>query len=159
MSAVDTQADDGVELGPVDYLVVEFPQDRRPDGTAFPLLVDLVDRDIIRILDLAFVRRNDDGSVDAVAITDLNLEGDIDVALLGEASSGLIDDDDRAEAGAILEPGAVAGIIVYENRWAEPFATALRRNGVQLVASGRIPADVVHETLAALDDDTTTAGK
>jgi hypothetical protein len=113
--------DDLEEIGPIDYLVVEFPGSRMT-GEGLPLLVDLVDRGIIRVLDLVFVKKELDGSVKGMAIAD--------------------------EAGTVLEPGSSAGLLVYENRWAAPFAAALRRGGGQLVASGRIP---VQALLAALD--------
>lgn len=141
-------------LGPVDYLVVEFPADRPPDGSALPLLYDLVARGIIRVLDLAFVRKDTDGSVSGIDISDVGLEGDIDVTLFAEAASGLLDDGDLGEAGAALEPGCSAAILVYENTWAAPFAAALRRNGAQLVASGRIPVQSMLASLEALDDRT-----
>lgn len=146
MSAIDID-----ELGPIDYLVIEFPADRQPDGSALPLLVDLVDRGLIRILDLAFVRRDVDGSIAGVDISDVGLTGDFDVTLFAGASSGLLDSDDLAEAGAALEPGCSAAVLVYENTWAAPFAAQLRRNGAQLVASGRIPVQAILATLDALE--------
>jgi hypothetical protein len=146
---VDTTTDELEiqEMGPVDYLVVEFP-DNRLDGTAFPLLMDLVERGIVRVLDLAFVTKAEDGTVTGLELRDLDATGDFDLTLLEGASSGLLGDDDLAEAAAALAPGAAAGVLVYENTWAAPFATALRRGGGQLVASGRIP---VQALLAALD--------
>ena len=136
------------ELGPIDYLVVEFPADRRPDGSALPLLIDLVERNIIRVLDLIFVRKEADGSLAGVAIEDLGLDGGVDVTLFAEAATGLIDRTDLEDAAAVLAPGCSGAILVYENCWAAPFASALRREGAQLVASGRIP---VQGILAALD--------
>jgi hypothetical protein len=117
-------------------------------GEGLPLLVDLVDRGIIRVLDLVFVKKELDGSVKGMAIADLDHDGTLDLAVFEGASSGLLDQDDLDEAGAVLEPGSSAGLLVYENRWAAPFAAALRRGGGQLVASGRIPVQAV---LAALD--------
>ncbi|TKR24338.1 DUF1269 domain-containing protein [Cellulomonas hominis] len=134
-------------MGPVDYLVVEFPQNRL-DGEAFPLLIDLVDRGVVRVLDLAFVAKADDGTVTGIDLRELDATGDFDVTVLEGASSGLLGDDDLAEAAAALAPGAAAGVLVYENAWAAPFASALRRGGGQLVASGRVP---VQALLAALD--------
>jgi hypothetical protein len=144
--------DDLDEIGPIDYLVVEFPGSRMT-GEGLPLLVDLVDRGIIRILDLVFVKKELDGSVIGLAIADLDHDGELDLAVFEGASSGLLGNDDIDEASGVLEPGSSAGILVYENRWAAPFAAALRRGGGQLVASGRIP---VQDVLAALD--TTEAG-
>jgi hypothetical protein len=139
------------ELGPIDYLVVEFPADRAPDGSALPLLLDLVDRGIIRVLDLAFARRELDGTVVGVEMADLDMTGDVDVSVFASASSGLLDDEDLTEAGSVLEPGCTAAVLVYENTWAAPFAAALRRNGAQLVANGRIPVQAVLASLDALD--------
>jgi len=135
------------ETGPIDYLVVEFPGSRMT-GEGLPLLVDLVDSGIIRLLDLVFVERKLDGSVTAVEIADFDNDGELDLAIFEGASSGLLGQDDVDEAASVIEPGNSAGILVYENRWAAPFAAALRRGGGQLVASGRIP---VQGILAALD--------
>lgn len=136
------------ETGPIDYLVVEFPGNRMT-GEAFPLLVDLVDRGLIRIYDLAFIRKEADGSVTAMAMSDVDRDGSLDLAVFEGAASGLLGDDDLAEAANALEPNSSAGILVYENVWAAPFARALRRAGGQLVASGRIPVQAV---LSALDE-------
>ncbi|MFF2510533.1 DUF6325 family protein [Streptomyces sp. NPDC058086] len=134
-------------MGPIDYIVVEFPGNRMT-GEGLPLLVDLVDRGLIRILDLMFVRKDEDGSVVGLEIADLTGDGALDLAVFEGASSGLLGEDDIEEAASALEPGNSAGILVYENLWAAPFATALRRGGAQMVASGRIPVPAV---LAALD--------
>jgi hypothetical protein len=133
--------------GPIDYVVVEFP-DGRLKGEALPLLVDLVDRGIIRILDLALAKKEQDGTVRGVVIADLDGDEQLDLAVFEGASSGLIDEDDIAAAGSALKPGSAAGILIYENVWAGPFAAALRRAGGQLVASGRLPAP---DVLAALE--------
>jgi hypothetical protein len=140
--------DEFVEMGPIDYVVVEFPGNRMT-GEGFPILVDLVDRGVIRILDLLFVRKDEDGSVAGMEIADFDGDGALDLAVFEGVSSGLLGEDDIAEAGRALEPGNSAGILVYENVWAAPFATALRRSGAQMVASGRIPVPAV---LAALED-------
>lgn len=139
------------ELGPIDYAVVEFPEGRNPDGSALPILIDLVERGIIRVLDLVFVRKDADGSVVGLAIEDFGFGGEIDITLFAEASSGLLDRSDLDEAAVALEPGRSGAILVYENLWAAPFATALRRQGAQLVASGRIPVQGVLSALDALD--------
>ena len=140
---MESTAATDVEMGPIDYLVVEWPG-RQPTGEAAPHLLDLVDRGLIRILDLAFIAKDEDGSVARVEIADL---GDEFAVFVG-ASSGLISDEDADEAGNALEPGTSAAVLVYENSWAAPFATAMRRSGAQLVAGGRIP---VQALIAALD--------
>ncbi|MFF9060225.1 DUF6325 family protein [Streptomyces sp. NPDC101213] len=122
-------------------------------GEGLPLLVDLVDRGIIRIMDMTFVRKDDDGSVTAMEIADLTGDGRLDLAVFEGASSGLLGRDDIEEAATALEPGCSAGILVYENVWAAPFAAALRRGGARLVASGRIPV----QALAAALDETEAA--
>ncbi|MET8857612.1 MULTISPECIES: DUF6325 family protein [unclassified Streptomyces] len=135
-------------MGPIDYIVVEFPGNRMT-GEGLPILVDLVDRGVIRILDLLFVRKDEDGSVVGMEVADFDGDGALDLAVFEGVSSGLLGEDDIAEAGKALEPGNSAGILVYENLWAAPFAAALRRGGAQLVASGRIPVPAV---LAALEE-------
>jgi hypothetical protein len=129
---------------PIDYLVVEWPPGAEPSGEALPLLVDLVDRGLIRVLDLAFVRKEADG-----AVVGVDIAGNKDLAVFDGASSGLLGEDDFTEAGQALDPGCSAAILVYENTWAAPFATALRRSGAQLVANGRIPVNAI---IAALDE-------
>jgi hypothetical protein len=142
-------ATEDVELGPIDYLIVEWPADKQPTGEAMPLLVDLVDRGLIRILDLRFVSKEDDGSVVEVDLGNFDLDANPELTVFEGASSGLLSDDDYSEAGAALEPGSTAALLVYENTWAAPFATALRRSGAQLVANGRIPVNAI---IAALDE-------
>lgn len=139
--------DDLDHMGPIDYLVVEFPGNRMT-GRAFPLLVDLVDRGLIRILDLAFVRKEADGSVTGLELKDVDGDGLLDLAVFEGASSGLLGEDDIQESGGVLQPDSSAGILVYENVWAAPLAREIRLSGGQLVASGRIP---VQQVLAALD--------
>lgn len=144
--------DETAEVGPIDYLVVEFPGNRMT-GEGFPILVDLVDRGLIRILDLMFVRKDEDGTVTGMEIADLTGDGALDLAVFEGASSGLLGQDDLEEAASVLEPGSSAGVLIYENVWAAPFAAALRRGGARLVASGRIP---VPDLLAALEATETT---
>jgi hypothetical protein len=140
--------DDEIEMGPIDYIVVEWPPEKQPTGEAFPLLVDLVDRGLIRVIDLAFVHKEQDGRVMAMNIGDLDQDGSPEFAVFEGASSGLMGQDDFDEAGNALEPGSSAAILLYENTWAAPFATALRKGGAQLVAYGRVP---VNALLQALD--------
>jgi hypothetical protein len=137
------------EMGPIDYLVVEWPG-RQPSGEAAPHLIDLVDRGLIRIIDLAFIAKSEDGSVARLELADLGDE----VAAFADfegASSGLLSEDDAGEAANALEPGTSAALLVYENRWAAPFASAVRRSGGELVASGRIPAQDLIDALDAAD--------
>lgn len=134
------------EMGPIDYVVIEWP-DRQPSGEAAPILVDLVERGIVRILDIAFIVKNDDGSVLGLDVADLGGAAE-QLRVFEGASSDLLTDEDTAAAGEALEPGTAAALLVYENRWAGPFASAVRRSGGQLVASGRIP---VQAFVAALD--------
>jgi hypothetical protein len=139
-----------IELGPVDYLVVEFPGNKMT-GEGLPLLVDLVEKDIIRILDLVFIRKDLDGSVSAFEIADFDGDGQLDLAVFEGASSGLIGEDDKSRAGEVIQAGSSAGILLYENRWAGPFIGALRRSGAELVASGRIPANDLIDALESAE--------
>jgi hypothetical protein len=144
------------ESGPIDYLVVEFPGSKMT-GEGLPLLVDLVDAGIIRILDLIFVKRELDGSIKAIEITDFDDDGQLDLAVFEGAASGLLGPDDVDEATSVIEPGSSAGILVYENVWAAPFARALRRGGAQLVASGRIPVQAILAKLDKIEADAASA--
>ena len=134
------------EMGPIDYVVLEWPG-RQPQGDAIPLLIDLVDRGIVRILDVALMVKAEDGSVAAVDLGDLEGEDNAFGQFAG-ASSGLLAQDDLDEAAEALAPGTSAAVLVWENRWAAPFAVAVRRSGGQLVASGRIQIQAI---LAALE--------
>ena len=135
------------ELRPIDYVVLEWPGELPSAGEVQPLLLDLVDRGIIRILDIAFLTKAADGSVSALEVGELKQVAAAFAEFEG-ASSGLLGFDDLEEAAAALDPGTSAAVLVWENRWAAPVAAALRRSGGQLVASGRIPVQAV---LAALD--------
>lgn len=138
-----------VELGPIDYLVVEWPAGKQPTGEAMPHLVDLVDRGLIRILDLAFVHKEDDGRIVGLDLDAVGRNGDPSLTVFEGVSTGILGDADYEEAGAAIEPGCSAALLVYENTWAAPFATALRKSGAQLVANGRIPVNAI---IAALDE-------
>lgn len=138
--------DQSQEIGPIDYLLVEWPG-KQPNGEVAPHLVDLVDRGLIRILDLVFVAKDEEGNVATIELADLG--GEVaELAIFEGASSGLLGDEDVAEAGGVLEPGTAAALLVFENSWAAPFVAAVRNSGGELVASGRIPAE---DLLAALD--------
>jgi Family of unknown function (DUF6325) len=135
------------EMGPIDYVVLEWASDEPVTGEVLPLLVDLVDRGIIRILDIGVIVKDADGSVTAGDLVELAERSEGFAAFEG-ASSGLLGQDDLEEAAAAVEPGTVAAVLVWENRWAAPVAAALRRSGGQLVATGRIPVQAI---LASLD--------
>jgi hypothetical protein len=142
----DADADTTDQMGPIDYFVIEFPHRRTP-GEGLPLLVDLVERGVIRVLDLAFIRKEPDGAVRRVELEELGPQ----YAVFDGASSGLLSQEDLDEAAAAIAPDSAAGLLVYENRWAAPFATALRRGGAQLVAMGRIPVQAILASLDATD--------
>ena len=139
--------DGTAEVGPIDYLVMEFAGDRMT-GEGLALLLDLVDRGTIRVLDLVFVRKELDGSVTRLEIADADGDGTLDLTVFDGAASGLIGGDDVDEAGRILEPGRAAVIVIYENAWAAPLVVALRRSGAELVAGGRIPHEQLLDALA-----------
>ena len=138
-------ADDTELMGPISYLIAEFPGNKMT-GKGFPILIDLVDRGLIRILDLIFVTRNADGSIATLELQDI--EGDIELTVFEGARSGLLDHEDLAEATSVVEPGSSAGILIFENRWAAAFTHELRQSGAELVAAGYIPQD---DILAALE--------
>lgn len=132
--------------GPVDYLLVEWTGGR-PNGEVAPHLIDLVDRGLIRILDLRFLTKDEDGAITEIEIADLGDEV-VEYAVFEGARSGIVDEDDLASAADVLEPGTAAALLVYENVWAAPLAGAVLRSGGEVVASGRIP---VPDLLAAID--------
>ena len=135
------------EMGPIDWVLLEFSGPLT--GEAAPPLLDLVDRGLIRILDILFIRKQADGTVEALNISDLPDDQAVHISVFEGASSGLLGQDDVDSAGEVLEPDTTAIMLVYENTWAAPFAVAVRRAGGQLVDSGRIP---VQQILAALDE-------
>jgi hypothetical protein len=147
LSVEDLAIEELDQMGPIDYVVIEFP-DGQHRGEAAPLLLDLVDRGIIRILDLMFIRKDEDGSVSGLEISDLDANGASEFRVFDGASTGLLSEEDRDEAGNAVEPGTAALVILFENRWAAPFARAMRQAGGQLVAFGRIPTQAL---LGALD--------
>ena len=145
-------------LGPVDYLVVEFPADKANfQGEIASELKALIDSGTIRVLDLLLLRKDEDGSVEA-----LELE-DVDESLIGELrelereAAMLLAEEDVESIGMALEPGSVAGVLVWENSWAGPFGSAVRRAGGQLVANGRIPTQAIIAAVEA-EEQTTTEG-
>jgi hypothetical protein len=135
-------------VGPIDYLALEFPG-ARLEGDGLRALLELVDRGIIRILDLRVAVVEANGDVTAVEITDLDGDGTLDLAVFAGARSGLIADDDMAGIAELVEPGYAVGVLLYENTWAGPFVAAMRRAGAELIASDRIPA---LDVIAMLDE-------
>jgi hypothetical protein len=142
---------DETELGPVDYLIVEWPAGTQPNGKGLKELADLTDRGLIRVLDLVFVVKGEDGAVAGLMLADLDSDGELDLVEFEGASSGLLGQDDYDEAGAALEPGASAAILLYENRWARGFAAAIQTSGAQLVARGGIPMSDIVEAAEMLE--------
>ena len=155
MADIEAQAEAAAarldEMGPIDYVVLEWPGEQ-PKGDVAPLIVDLVERGIIRVLDVAFMGKDENGTVFAIELPDL----DDDFAAFVGASSGLLRPEDLEEAAEVLEPGTSAAVLIWENRWAAPVAVALRRSGGQLVASGRIPIQGILAALEALDETQST---
>jgi hypothetical protein len=136
------------EFGPVDIVVISYPAGSPMTGEAMPLLLDLVDRKIVRVLDVLFVMEGEDGTFAGFKAEDLDETGLGDLKVFEGASTGLLGDEDAATAAEALEPGSAAVLIVYENRWAGPFAAAVRRNGGIVVDYQRIPAE---DVVAAID--------
>jgi Family of unknown function (DUF6325) len=145
-------------LGPVDYLVVEFPADKANfSGEIAAELKDLVERGVVRVLDLILLRKDPDGSVEAFELHEF------DDSALGELRefegdvAMLLAEEDIEAIGLALEPGSTAGVLVWENSWAAPFGSAVRRAGGQLVANGRIPTQAILAAVEA-EEQTTTHG-
>jgi len=137
------------ELGPVDWVVIEFPGSKF-NGQIAPALTDLVERDVIRVLDLLVLKKEADGSVEAFEISDLDHSEIGALRSYEKDLAMLLSEADVNAIAAALEPGSSAGVLVWENTWAAPFGAALRNSGGQLIASGRIP---VQSILAVLEED------
>lgn len=143
------EIDEVDELGPVDWIVVEFPGSRF-NGQIAPALLDLVERDLVRVLDLLVLKKDADGSLEAFELSDLD-EGEIGGFREYESELAmLLSEEDVTSLAAAIEPGSSAAVLVWENIWAAPFGSAVRRSGGQLVASGRIPTQAL---LAAIEAD------
>jgi len=134
-------------IGPVDYLVLQMPTDQQ-DGSIAAALLDLVESGTVTILDLMIVQKDANGVVSGIELDAIDGE----LRVFAGARSGLLDDSDRQEAGAVLEPGTTAAVLVYENAWAREFVAAARDVGADVIASARIPADVLNSALDALDE-------
>jgi hypothetical protein len=137
------------ELGPVDYIVVEFPGSKF-NGEIAPALTDLIDKGIIRVLDLVILRKEADGSIDAIELSDLEESEAGSLRALETELAELLSEDDLLNIAEAIEPGSSAAVLIWENTWAVPFATAVRHSGGQLVAGGRIP---IQALAAALEEE------
>ena len=135
------------ELGPVDWIVVEFPGSRF-NGEIAPALRDLVERDLVRVLDLLVLKKDADGTLEAFELSDLDPEEIGEMRTYEAELAMLLSEDDVTAVAEAIEPGSSAAVLVWENKWAAPFGSAVRRSGGQLVASGRIP---IQALLAAIE--------
>jgi len=144
------------ELGPVDYVIVEFPAGAANfTGEMSQELLALVDKGTIRVIDLIILVKNDDGSIDAMELEDVGDLGEL--RTLEAELAELLAEEDVVNLAAAMDPGSTAGVIVYENLWAAPFASAARRAGGQLIANGRIPMQAIIAAIEA-DEALETAG-
>lgn len=144
---MSTHEDTGDRLGPVELLVIEFPRGE-VRAAGFATMTDLVDRGIIAVLDLEFVRRTEDGTVERVDIADAVADAPDDLGYLVGASSGLLDLDDISAVGDSIEPGSLAGVLLFEHVWILPMVDAVHAGGARVLTSARVdPTDLV----AALD--------
>jgi hypothetical protein len=139
------------ELGPIDLVLFAYPPHAPMTGEAADLLLDLVEQGIIRVLDVMFVQKNEDGSFSGFEAKDLNADSVGDFTVFDGASTGLLGDEDAATAADAIEPGTAAVMILYENKWAAPFAAAVRRNGGVLIDNQRIPHEEVIAALEAIE--------
>ncbi len=140
-----------LEIGPVDIIVIGFPADAPRTGDAIPMFVDLVDRGIIRVLDVLMVEKDAEGTVRGLEVADLDGDGENDLLIFDGARTGMLGDEDAELAGEVLEPGEAAVLICFENAWAGPFAAAVRRNGGRLLAFERVGSQDLEDALDALD--------
>jgi hypothetical protein len=138
-------------FGPIDVVVIGYPPGAPKTGEAVPILLDLVDRGIIRVLDALFVEKDEDGTFSGFDLADLDEDTAGDLAVFAGASTGMLHDDDAALAAAEIEPGSAAVLIVYENRWAAQFVAAVRRNGGELLANERIGVQDLMDALEAAE--------
>jgi len=139
-------------IGPIDFVLLEFP-DQNPAGETAAALLNLIENGTIRLYDITAIRKATDGAVSGFEVAELDGIGTTFSVFAG-AMSGLIGDDDIAEAAAAMEPGTVAVLLVYENAWAIPFIGAAHRAGGQLIASARLSAQSIIDVLDALDAET-----
>jgi hypothetical protein len=139
-----------IQVGPIDYLALVFPG-AKLTGDGLTALVDLVDRGIIRVLDLRVVKRGEDGLITGLTVADLDGDGVLDVAVFQGVESGLLGEDDLQAFADLVDPGDAIGVVVYENTWAAPFVAAMRAEGAEVLTSARIPAADVIARLEELE--------
>jgi len=151
----DRMTQTGLDVGPIDFLMVEFPG-AKLTGEPLAELVDLVDRGIIRVLDLRVAVVGEGGEFAAAALSDLDGDGQLDLAVFSGVESGLIGDEDLASGAALVGAGDAVAVLLYENTWAGRFVSALRRQDADVIASGRIPADDVLAALTAIENEPST---
>lgn len=140
-----------LELGPVDIVVIGFPQEAPKTGEAIPIFVDLVERGIVRVLDVLVVQKDGDGAIAGLNLGDLDRDGYAELRVFEGARSGMLGEEDATVAGEGLERGETAVLICFENTWAAPFVTTVRRNGGHLLAFQRVPAQEVIDTVESLE--------
>ena len=147
------------ELGPIDYIVVEFPAGKADfSGAMAEKLTELVEAGIVRVLDLLIITKDEGGEVDAFELHEFE-DGDAGALReLGAEFAQLLSEEDVGHIAAALEPGTVAAALVWENTWAAPFAASIRKSGGQLVASGRIPMQAILAAVAASEEAAATEG-
>ena len=144
------------ELGPVDYVIVEFPAGASNfTGEMAKELLALVDRGIIRVIDVLILTKSEDGTVEAMELSDIEELGELET--LEADLAELLAEDDVEHLAAAMDPGSTAGVLIWENLWAAPFASAARRSGGQLIANGRIPIQAIIASIEA-DEASTTVG-
>jgi hypothetical protein len=139
------------ELGPVDYIVVEFPGSKF-NGEIAPALDDLVQKGIVRVLDLIFLQKDENGDLDVIELSDLDPSEAGTLREYETALAMLLSEDDVVAVAEAIDPGTTAAVLIWENLWAIPFGTAVRHSGGQLVAGGRIPIQAIAAALEADDE-------
>jgi hypothetical protein len=145
------------ELGPVDYVVVEFPAGASNfTGEMAAELLSLVDRGIIRVIDVLILTKSADGTVEAMELSDVGQLGELET--LEAELAELLAEEDVEHLAAAMEPGSTAGVLIWENLWATPFASAARRSGGQLIANGRIPIQAIIASIEADEASATVGG-
>ena len=140
------------ELGPIDYALFEFPGNRF-NGEIAPAILDLVSRGLVRILDLAFIKKDEDGAITGLEVIDMDEDEIGSLTIFAADSAGLLAQEDLEQAGEVLEPNSSALFIIWENTWAAPLANAIRESGGTLASTGRIPLQHIAEALEAAEVD------